>query len=243
MTRDHFDRELNELKVSTLALGSEVEENIGRVADALIRKNNILAQRLIDYDERVNSQRIEILMSCLTLIATQQPMAKDMRFIATVIETVGELERIHDYVKGIAKTSLDIGSELELLPSYREDFPRMAEITQDMLNKAMTAFAEQNASLAKSLAKWDNQVDHLFNKLYIEIINYASIAPENIAHANQLEWTIHNMERSADRVTNICEWVVYMVTGIYSEFESEYEEFEAPPTTLGNVNSESTLQD
>jgi phosphate transport system protein len=243
MAREHFDRELNELKISTLALGSEVEENIGKVADALIRKNAVLAQRLIDFDNHVNTQRIDILMSCLTLIATQQPMAKDMRFIATVIETVGGLERIHDYVKGIAKTSLEIGSEMELLPSFRADFPRMAEITQDMLNKSMTAFSEENALLAKSLAKWDNQVDYLFNKLYIEIINYASVSPENITHANQLEWTIHNMERAADRVINICEWVVYMVTGNYSEFESEYDEFESPPSATGTVVPDSTSQD
>jgi phosphate transport system protein len=230
MTREHFDSELNDLRINTLALGSIVEENIGKVSGALILHNAILAQRLIDFDLRVNTQRIDILMSCLTLIATQQPMAKDMRFIATVIETVGELERIHDYVKGIAKTSLEIGSEIELLPSYREDFSRMAEITQDMLKKAMTAFSEQDALLATSLAKWDNQVDYLFNKLYIEIVRYASGSPANIAHANQLEWTIHNMERAADRVVNICEWVVYMVTGNYSEFESEYEEFETPPS-------------
>ncbi len=119
----------------------------------------------------------------------------------------------------------------------------MAGITQDMLNKAMTAFAEENALLAKSLAKWDNQVDYLFNKLYIEIINYASVSPENITHANQLEWTIHNMERAADRVVNICEWVVYMVTGNYSEFESEYDEFESPPPATGTVVPDSTSQD
>ena len=230
MTREHFDRELNELKANTLALGSEVEQNIGRVSDALIRHNAVIAQRLIDFDEWVNTQRIDIMMSCLALIATQQPMARDMRFIATVIETVGELERIHDYVKGIAKTSLEIGPEMEMLPSFKEDFSRMAEITQDMLNKALTAFSEEDALLAKSLAGWDNQVDYLFNKLYIEIINYASSSPENITHANQLEWTIHNMERGADRVINICEWVVYMVTGRYAEFESEYEEFETPPS-------------
>jgi phosphate transport system protein len=230
MTRDHFDRELDELRTSVLTLGSEVEQNIGKVSDALLRHNAIMAQRLIDFDERVNTQRIDTVMSCLTLIATQQPMAKDMRFIATVIETVGELERIHDYVKGIAKTSLDIGPEIELLPSFREDFPRMAEITQDMLNRTMTAFSEGDALLAMSLAKWDNQVDHLFNKLYREIVEYASGSRGDISHANQLEWTIHNMERAADRVVNICEWVVYMVTGKYSEFESEFNEFEAPPT-------------
>jgi phosphate transport system protein len=237
MTRDHFDRELNDLRTSVIMLASEVEQNLGRVVDALLKRNAILAQRLIDFDERVNNQRIEIVMSSLTLIATQQPMAKDMRFIATVIETSGELERIHDYVKGIAKTSLEIGHEFELLPSYEEDFPRMAAITQDMLSRAMIAFSEYDAVLAQSLPKWDNQVDYLFNRLYKEIVAFAASSPDSVAQANQLEWTVHNMERAADRVINICEWVVYMVTGKYSEFESEYDEYESPPS------QNSTLRD
>jgi phosphate transport system protein len=212
MTRDHFDQELDELKANVLLLGNEVEQNLGKVADALVRQNAVLSQRLIDFDQHVNSQRIDIVLSCLTLIATQQPMAKDMRLIATVIETVGELERIHDYVKGIAKTSLEIGPEMDLLPTFKEDFPRMAELTQDMLNRAMTAFSEDDALLAKSLASSDNEVDYLFNKLYVEIVNYAAESRANIPNANQLEWTIHNMERAADRVVNIGEWVVYMAT-------------------------------
>jgi phosphate transport system protein len=227
MTREYFDRALDDLKTRVLTLGSEVQHNLGRVAEALISRNAVLAQRLIDYDNYVNSQRIDLMMNSLMLIATQQPMASDMRFIATVIETAGELERIHDYVKGIAKTSLELGPEEELLPSFKNDFPRMAELAQQMLGQAMTAFSEKDASLARSLVAWDNQVDHIFNSLYKDIVSHASASPELIAHANQLEWTIHNMERAADRVINISEWVVYMVTGKYSEFDSEYE---SPPT-------------
>lgn len=232
MTRESFDRELNNLRSSILTMGSEVELNLGKVADALVKRNAILAERLIEFDERVNSQRIDLVMKSLVLIATQQPMATDLRFIATVIEIAGELERMHDYVKGIAKTSLEMGPEDRLLPSFAEDFPRMAELAQDMLSRAMIAFSEKDAILARSLAKWDNQVDYLFNKLYVDIVNYASTSPDLIAHANQLEWTIHNMERAADRVINICEWVVYMVTGTYSEFDSEYEAPPAPSRLL-----------
>ncbi|MFN2143322.1 MAG: phosphate signaling complex protein PhoU [Candidatus Promineifilaceae bacterium] len=226
MSRGFFDRDLDNLKTRLLTLGSEVEENLGRVSDALISRNAVLAQRLVDFDNQVNSQRIDLMMNSLTLIATQQPMARDMRFIAAVIEIAGELERIHDYVKGIAKTSLEIGPEGDLLPSFKEDFPRMAELAQDMLHRAMLAFSENDAVLARSLVKWDNQVDYIFNSLYKDIVGYASASPKRIAHANQLEWTIHNMERAADRVVNICEWVVYIATGTYSEFDSEYE---APP--------------
>ena len=114
MTREHFDRDLGTVKTKVLALGSEVGLNLGKVSDALVSRNSLLAQALIDYDDHVNSERIDIMMNCLTLIATQQPMASDLRFIAAVIEITGELERIHDYVKGIAKTSLELGPEGEI---------------------------------------------------------------------------------------------------------------------------------
>jgi phosphate transport system protein len=162
-------------------------------------------------------------MGSLKLIATQQPMAGDMRLIAAVIEIMGELERIHDYLKGIGKTSLEIGPDREILDSISENLPQMARITQDMLHRAMIAFAEKDAAMARSIPASDNLVDDLFNRLYAQIVGYASGHPERIPHANQLEWVVHNMERSADRVINICEWIVYVVTGEYRELDSEYE--------------------
>ncbi len=226
MAREYFDNELDKLKSAVLVMGSEIEENLVLVAGALIARNTAVAERLIAADLVINKQRIDVVMNSLTLIATQQPMAKDMRFIAAVIEIAGELERMHDYVKGIAKTSLEIGQAGTLLPSFAEDFPRMAAFASDMLSRSMVAFSENNAALARSIPKWDDHVDYLFNRLYVDIVEYAGSAPGLIAHANQLEWTIHNMERAADRVINVCEWVVYMATGEYQEFDSEYE---APP--------------
>ena len=226
MARGHFDNELDKLKSAVLVMGSEIEENLVLVADALISRNTAVAERLIAADLIINKQRIDVVMDSLALIAMQQPMARDMRLIASVIEIAGELERMHDYVKGIAKTSLEIGETGALLPSFNEDFPRMAAFASDMLSRSMTAFSENNAALARSIPKWDDHVDYLFNRLYVDIVEYATSAPDLIAHANQLEWTIHNMERAADRVINVCEWVVYMVTGDYQEFDSEYE---APP--------------
>jgi phosphate transport system protein len=146
-----------------------------------------------------------------------------MRLIAAVIEIMGELERIHDYVKGIAKTSLELGPDGIILPAISEYLPQMAGLTQDMLNRSMIAFAEGNASMARTIPASDNLVDDLFNRLYTRIVEYASSDPSRIAHANQLEWVVHNMERSADRVINICEWVIYMVTGEYRELDTEYE--------------------
>ena len=223
MLRETFDRELNNLRENVLATASEVEENIVKVTLALIERDMIVAERLIAVDQHIDERYIEVVMGSLKLIATQQPMAGDMRLIASIIEIMGELERIHDYVKGIAKTSLEIGPEGSILPSISESLPHMARLTQDMLNRSMIAFAENNATLARTIPASDNLVDDLFNRLYVQIVEYAGGHPDNIPHANQLEWVVHNIERSADRVINICEWVIYNVTGEYRELDSEYE--------------------
>lgn len=226
MPREVFDRELNELRIDVLRIASEVEDNLIRVVNALINKNETIARHLIETDQDINRRYIGIVMDGLGLIARQQPMAGDMRLIASVIEIAGELERIHDYIKGIAKTSLEIGSEDKLLPSMALDLPHMAMLTQDMLNRTMIAFSENNAGLAQVIPASDNLVDDLFNRIYGDIIEYASQDPKLIPIANQYEWVIHNLERSADRVINICEWVIYMATGVYQELDSEYE---SPP--------------
>jgi phosphate transport system protein len=126
-------------------------------------------------------------------------------------------------VKGIAKTSLEIGPHGSILPAMTETLPHMAKLTQDMLNRSMIAFAEKDATLARTIPASDNLVDDIFNRLYVRIVEYAGGHPDNIPHANQLEWVVHNMERAADRVINICEWVIYFVTGDYHELDSEYE--------------------
>lgn len=224
--RQQYERDLEKLRAQVLALGSQVEENLGKVTDALVKRDTILSRRLIEIDQEVNEKRISIVLDCLSLIATQQPMARDMRFIVAVIEIAGELERIHDYIKGIGKTSLELGAEKTLPPLIVEKLPLMSEITRDMLRRALDAFAEHNAALARSVPPSDNLVDELFLQLYSAIVESVKIGAESMANANQIEWTVHNIERSADRVINICEWVVYMCEGEYKEFDSEYE---APP--------------
>jgi phosphate transport system protein len=180
---------------------------------------------MISADRWINEQRIQIGLDALGLIALQQPMARDLRLIAAVFEIVGELERIHDYVKGIGKISLRLGPE-PLLPSLAMHLPEMAAVACDMLRRALDAFARQDADLARAIPQDDDRVDALFNQLHGDIIKYVLTDPKVIDQANQMGWVLHNLERSADRVTNICEWVVYMVTGVYAEMDSEYE---APP--------------
>ena len=224
--RETFDRELQRLQDEVLRMGSEVEEHLTRVTDAFISRDMYTARQMIEADKSINERRIQVGLDALRLIATQQPMARDMRLIGAVLEIVGELERIHDYIKGIGKISLNLGAG-QVLPGIAENMPEMAELAREMLFQALKAFANRDTSLAQQVPAMDDRVDALFNHLYGDILAYVMINPQQIQHANQLEWALHNLERSADRTINICEWVVYMVTGVYSEMSTG--EYEAPP--------------
>jgi phosphate transport system protein len=224
MLRTAFERELRKLQDRLLALGSEVENNIVQVVQVLQRRDVAGAERLIAADREVNQKRIEIMNGALTLIATQQPMAGDMRLIASIIEISGELERINDYSKGIARISLMLGPD-----SMRDvitDLPQMAELTRAMFRRAMQAVGRLDAELALEVPKADDEVDALFKEIYSDLVGYIHEHPEALENASYLEWAAHNLERSADRVINICEWVVYAANGYYSELDSE---LEAPP--------------
>jgi len=224
MLRGTFERELQDLQDRLLALGSEVGENIVKAVSALEERDSLTARRLIEADKEVNRKRIQIMTDCLVLIATQQPMAGDMRLIASLIEITGELERINDYAKGIAKNSLMIGSVS--LPDVIGPMPEMALKTQEMLRRALEASSRRDAALAKAIPDADDEIDALFNVIYRNLLSYVADNPGSYELVNYLEWALHNLERAADRVTNICEWVVYNVDGEYVEMDSE---FEAPP--------------
>jgi phosphate transport system protein len=224
MVRSNFERELQKLRDQILTLGSQVGENIVLSVDVLQDRNIIAAQRLINGDKEVNQKRIKIMNEALTLIATQQPMAGDMRLTAAAIEISGELERINDYVKGIARITLMIGPEP--LPDAMDGLSVMAQKTRDMLQKALDAADRRDADLARAIPAEDDEVDELFNETYRRLVTFVGENPDKIELANHLEWAAHNLERAADRVTNICEWVVYITTGEYIEMDSE---LEAPP--------------
>jgi phosphate transport system protein len=224
--RQTFDRELQRLQDDVLRMGSEVQDHIVKVTNAFTDRDMVTAQRMIDADQSINERRINIGLDALKLIATQSPMARDMRMIAAVLETVGELERIHDYIKGIGKISLTIGPG-SIPQSLALHLPEMAEIASEMLFQALKAFANRDEELAKRVPGMDDRVDFLFNELYGEIVAMVMADPTQIHRANQLEWALHNLERTADRTINICEWVIYMITGVYAEMSMG--EYEAPP--------------
>ncbi len=224
--RHSFDRELQRLQAEIIRMGSEVEEHLTRVTTAFIERDAHTATQMIAADASINERRIQIGLDALTLIAKQQPLAGDLRLIGAVMEIVGELERIHDYIKGIGKISLNIGTT-PILPTFVAHLPEMAETTREMLHLSLKAFVDRDQELAKRVPAMDDTVDALFNQLYADILAYAASQPQAINHSNQLEWALHNLERSADRTINICEWVVYMVTGVYHEMSMG--EYEAPP--------------
>jgi phosphate transport system protein len=224
--RQTFDRELQRLQDEVLRMGSEVEEHLVMATDGFIARDQAIARRMIEADVSINERRIQVGLDALTLIATQAPMARDMRMIGAILEIVGELERIHDYVKGIARISLNLG-EVRVPLALALHLPEMAEIAREMLYQALKAFANRDETLARRVPAEDDRVDFLFKQLYQEIVSIVLADPSQIDRANQLEWVLHNLERSADRTINICEWVIYMVTGVYSEMSMG--EYEAPP--------------
>ena len=224
--RETFDRELQRLKDELLIMASLVEQNLIESVQILKAQNQHSAQALIKADAIVNQKRFAIEKDVLILIATQQPLAGDLRTLAAMLEIAGELERIGDYAKGIGKITLMIGDEPLIKPLI--DIPRMANKARDMLHRSLTAFVEGNEELARSLAGEDDEVDALYVQIYRELMTYILEDTRNIEQANYLLWAAHNLERTADRVVNICERVVFTITGELGELATHFEVTDAP---------------
>jgi phosphate transport system protein len=219
MVRDSFQQELQRIRDEVLILGSMVENAIIDSVEILKRRDHKAAKELRKADMRVNEKRFEIEGEALTLIATQQPVAGDMRVLAAVLEISTELERLGDYAKGIAKISRKIGDEPLIKPLV--DIPRMAEKAVSMLHRALDAFARGDVELAMAIPAEDDEVDGLYNQVYRETLACIMADPAVIDQANYLMWAAHNLERTADRVINICERTIYMVTGEFVEIDNK----------------------
>jgi phosphate transport system protein len=214
-TRTVFHKKLREIQDDILAMGSMVSKAISRSIEALKKRNLELAQQVIDDDRKINHKRFEIEEKCVELIATQQPMASDLRIILAVLNILSEVERIGDYAEGIAKIAIMIGDEPPLKPLI--DIPRMAEQTVDMLRRSLDAFINRDAEAARKISTEDDTVDHLYDQVFRELLTFMAEDPKTITRATRLIWVAHNLERAADRVTNICERVVFVVTGRMEE--------------------------
>lgn len=219
MPREAFDRELQRLEDEVLVLGSMVEESLIKSVETLKRRDFTGSKRIIARDRAINEKRFAIEGDALTLIATQQPMAGDMRLLAAVLEIISELERIGDYAKGIARINLMIGEEPLMKPLI--DLPVMAEKARYMLRSSLDAFVQRDVERARAIPKMDEEVDGLYNQVYRELLCYIMQTPSTIEQANHLLWAAHNLERAADRVINLCERVVFTVTGEMEELNSD----------------------
>ncbi len=209
--RTNFHKKLQDIQDELLAMGSMVEKAISRSIKALKNRDLKLANQVIADDQKINEKRFEIEETCIQLIATQQPMAGDLRTLISVLNIITELERIGDHAEGIAKIVVMIGDEPPLKPLI--DIPRMAEKTIDMLRRSLDAFMSCDESIAQQIAVEDDEVDQLYDHVFRELIGFMVEDPKTITRATRLLWVAHNLERSADRVTNICERVVFTVTG------------------------------
>ncbi|MCL2140464.1 MAG: phosphate signaling complex protein PhoU [Dehalococcoidia bacterium] len=211
MARRIFDRHLQNLQDELLVMGSMVIEAIGRSIDALKNRNLVLARQVVEDDKNIDQKRYHIEELCVELIATQQPIARDLRIIIAVLNMIVDLERIGDHARGNADIAIIIGDEPPLKPYI--DVPRMAEKNMEMLRAALEAFVKRDADAARRIILDDNIVDDLYEQVFRELLTYMVADPTTINRATHLIWVAHNLERSADRVTNIAERVIFVNTG------------------------------
>ena len=211
MPRTDFDRSLQQIQDELLMLGSMVEKSIDRSVMALKSRDLPLSKTIIDDDDLIDDLRNKIEENCISVIATQNPMAGDLRTVISVLYIAEELERMGDYAEGIAKISLSIGKEPMLKPLV--DIPRMAEKSSKMLSRSLDALVNRDEQLAIQVCRDDNEVDELYNQVYRELLTFMISDPKTIERATYLLWVSHNIERIADRATNISERVLYLITG------------------------------
>jgi phosphate transport system protein len=223
MLRKTFETELQQVKDNVLMLGSMAEQAILDSVEALKKRDIQASEKILVFDREINKKRFEIENQLMILIATQQPMAHDLRLLASSMEIISELERMGDYAKGIGNINIRMGDAPLLKPLI--DIPRMAAIGVDMLHRALTAFANEDVDAARAIPVEDDQVDALYNQVYRELMTFVIQDPTTIERANWLLWVAHNLERVADRVTNICERTVFIATGDMAEIKSTDDEF------------------
>ncbi len=215
MTRELFDKKLREMQEDVLIMGSMVEKAIQRSMEALRTRDIALSNAVVQEDRSINAKRYEIEEKCIHTIALQQPMAADLRVLVAVLFIATELERMADHAEGIARINLMLGDEP--LPGVLGDIGEMADKAGDMLRRSLTTFVDRDAASARLICDEDDQVDTLYDRSYHALIQEMIRTPADVQRITYLIWTCHNLERIADRVTNICERVIFMVTGQLEE--------------------------
>jgi phosphate transport system protein len=207
----HFHEELEALKQTLLAMGGLVEDQIHRVMRALLERDDVIAQEVIERDRQVNAYDVEIDEQCVSLLALHQPAAGDLRFITTAMKIVTDLERIGDQAVNIAQRVLELNREPRLKPYI--DLPRMAERAQRMVKESLDAFVARDTALARQVCGEDAEVDALKEQIFRELLTFMMEDPRTIPRAIRVILISRFLERVADHATNIAEMVVYLVEG------------------------------
>ena len=211
MAREHFQNMLRGLEKELVGMGEMVITAIERSIQALKNVDKAEAERIIADDALINRRRWDIENQCIQLFATQQPVAGDLREIVSFMDLITNLERMADHAKGIATIVVRHDQKPLLKPLI--DIPRMADKACEMIQKSLTAFITQDVAAARAIIEMDNEVDALYDQIFRELLTYMMEDPKTITRAVYLIWVSHNLERIADRVTNICERIIFMVTG------------------------------
>src|ERR1700736_5263965 len=207
----HFHEELEALKQTLLAMGGLVEDQIRRVMRALLERDDVMAQEVIERDRQVNTYDVEVDEQCVSLLALHQPAAGDLRFITTAMKIVTDLERIGDQAVNIAQRVLELNQQPQLKPDI--DLPRMAGIAQRMVKESLDAFVATDAELARRVRAADDAVDGLRDQIFREVLTFMMEDPRTIPRAIRLILISRFFERVADHATNVAEMVIYMVDG------------------------------
>ena len=215
MSRETYQKNLREIQDEVLVLGSMLEKAMVLSMQALVKRDLELAKKVVDDDKIIDSKRFEIEEKTLDLIATQAPMASDLRILLATLSVITDLERMADHAAGNAKIAIMIGNEPPLKPLI--DLPRMNEKVINMLHRSLDAFIMHDAEAARKNVPEDDEIDNLYDQVYRELLTFMMEDPRTITRATRLMWVAHNLERTGDRVTNICERVVFMVTGKMEE--------------------------
>lgn len=215
MTREAYHKALKKLEDEVLLMGEMVAHAIKKSVEALQKRDINASKEVVRNDLLINKKRFDIEEQCIALIATQQPMAVDLRTLTSILSIVTDLERMGDHAEGIAKINILMGDEPLVKPLI--DIPRMADIGLSMLDTCLKAFVDRDTEMARRVCNEDDQVDALHDQIYRELLLMMMENPRIIHMATYLTWVSHNLERIADRVTNIAERIVFMVTGKMEE--------------------------
>jgi phosphate transport system protein len=223
MPRQTLDRELHHLQDEVLLLGSMVEQSMLNAIDTLKRRDIETARQVYKADNEINEKRYAIENRVLILFATQQPIAHDLRLLAAILEVITELERMGDYAKGIAKITTLISQNDTPVPI--REISRMGDLAVGMLHRALSAFINEDVKMAYRIPKEDDEVDALYTQVLHKNVNAMIANPDIIDHSNYIMWVVHNIERMADRVTNICERTIFIATGELLEIDISDDEW------------------